>query len=212
MHHSACNGKHCVFSGQTAGELHEWLESHGVDTRCYGKDTSKTVGELLEEQAKNESLLNVVDGRAMRTVKVLSLHITNGNGQVLFEDEQILPDGRSRRRNVQVSEKLMGDESWQSGVDRAVREELGTVLPEGYQVTVDTDTYRQLVEFATSMSYPGLLTKYVCHRVKATVTGLPQTRFETCEPRPKLGGRLVTRWVWRNPEEVEEQHALRNAE
>eukprot|EP00983_Pelagomonas_calceolata_P021873 686249-Pelagomonas_calceolata.AAC.1 len=41
---------------------------------------------------------------------------------------------------------------------------------------------------------------------------LPQTRFETCEPRPKLGGRLVTRWVWRNPEEVEEQHALRNAE
>ncbi|KAF5843803.1 hypothetical protein DUNSADRAFT_5040 [Dunaliella salina] len=82
MHHSACNGKHCVFAGHTAGELHEWLESHGVDTRSYGKDTSKTVAELLEEQAKNESLLNVVDGRAMRTVKVLSLHITNGNGQV----------------------------------------------------------------------------------------------------------------------------------
>jgi len=35
---------------------------------------------------------------------------------------------------LQVSEKLMGDECWRSGVDRAVREELGTVLPEGYQV------------------------------------------------------------------------------
>jgi hypothetical protein len=28
----------------------------------------------------------------------------------------------------------MGDESWLTGVDRAVKEELGTVLPEGYQV------------------------------------------------------------------------------
>jgi hypothetical protein len=27
------------------------------------------------------------------------------------------------------------------------------------QVSVDNNTYRQLVEFATSMSYPGLLTK-----------------------------------------------------
>lgn len=35
---------------------------------------------------------------------------------------------------MQVSEKLMGDESWRSGVDRAVKEELGTVLPEDYQV------------------------------------------------------------------------------
>jgi hypothetical protein len=37
--------------------------------------------------------------------------------------------------------------------------------------------------------------QYVCHRVNATVTGLPQGQFETCEARPKLGGRLVTRWV-----------------
>ena len=35
---------------------------------------------------------------------------------------------------MQVSEKLMGDEPWRNGVDRAVKEELGTVLPDSYQV------------------------------------------------------------------------------
>jgi hypothetical protein len=30
----------------------------------------------------------------------------------------------------------MGDECWRKGVDRAVQEELGTALPEGYQVVV----------------------------------------------------------------------------
>lgn len=36
--------------------------------------------------------------------------------QVLFEDEQILPDGRSRRRNVTVSEKLIGGPGCCTGV------------------------------------------------------------------------------------------------
>eukprot|EP00967_Tisochrysis_lutea_P024891 scaffold28590_cov18-Tisochrysis_lutea.AAC.2 len=127
MHHSACNGKHCVFSGQTAGELHEWLVSATMCAHAAGGNgigvfqvqfaakapriaaSANPAFFLLHQctriswsrhkvlweghledcgraarrggQAKNESLLNVVDGRAMRTVKVLSLHITNGNGQ-----------------------------------------------------------------------------------------------------------------------------------
>ena len=54
--------------------------------------------------------------------------------QILFEEEQILPDGRSRRRNVALSEKLIGDEDWQDAVLRAVQEELGSILPSGYEV------------------------------------------------------------------------------
>ena len=54
--------------------------------------------------------------------------------QVLFEEEQILPDGRSRKRNVALSEKLIGGEDWRQAVDRAVQEELGSILPMGYKV------------------------------------------------------------------------------
>lgn len=55
------------------------------------------------QQSRSESVLDIVDGKAQRIVRVLSMYIKNGQGQVLFEDEQVLPDGRSRRRNITVS-------------------------------------------------------------------------------------------------------------
>lgn len=62
------------------------------------------------QHCRQESTLTVRGGRALRTVQVLSLHILNEHdGTILFEDEQILPDGRSRRRHVAVSEKLIGE-------------------------------------------------------------------------------------------------------
>ena len=63
-----------------------------------------------------------------------SLTVTLSTIQVLFEEEQILPDGRSRKRNVALSEKLIGGEDWRHAVDRAVQEELGSILPNGYKV------------------------------------------------------------------------------
>lgn len=60
--------------------------------------------------------------------------------QVLFEQEQILPDGRSRIRNVALSEKLVGDEPWQEAVSRAIQEELGTILPSEYEVSAGAGT------------------------------------------------------------------------
>ncbi len=53
---------------------------------------------------------------------------------MLFEDEQVLPDGRSRRRNVAVSEKMVCGEPWLAALHRAVKEELSSALPPNYQV------------------------------------------------------------------------------
>mmetsp|Transcript_4506 Transcript_4506/g.7626 ORF Transcript_4506/g.7626 Transcript_4506/m.7626 type:complete len:279 (+) Transcript_4506:141-977(+) len=185
------------FAGHQLHQLQEWLECHGVDTKCYGSGSAKTVEDLLEEQFRKESVLTVCDqGRALRTVKVLSLHILNDQGKVLFEDEQILPDGRSRRRHVAVSEKLIGNECWRSAVDRAVHEELAMALPASYQVQVLDDTYQHMVEVSSSMSYPGLQTQYIFHRVNARLPGLPMRAFETREERP--GGHLITRWTWKD--------------
>jgi hypothetical protein len=71
----------------------------------------------------------------------------------------VLPDGRCRRRNLPLSEKLIGSESWRQAVDRAVHEEMGSLLSPPYKVKVYDETYRLLTEFSSSMSYPGLLTK-----------------------------------------------------
>ncbi|GAX84350.1 hypothetical protein CEUSTIGMA_g11772.t1 [Chlamydomonas eustigma] len=183
------------FNGTTSHQLQSWLESNGVDTSGYGSGLAKTISELFEETGKRESILDLEGGRALRVVRVLSLYVINEKGQVLFEEEQVLPDGRSRFRNVALSEKLIGDEDWRHAVDRAVKEELGSILPSGYKITVLEDTYKLLTHQSNSMSYPNLTTKYIIHRVSANVTDIPQEPFSTHEPRP--GGRLTTKWVWR---------------
>lgn len=185
----------------SALELQTWLESNGVDTDCYGKGTAKTIEDLLEEERRLESTLDIEDGKALRVVKVLSLWVTNSKGQVLFEEEQVLPDGRSRCRNLALSEKLIGDEEWRSAVERAVHEELGSILPpQPYRITVFDHTYKLLTHKAFSMSYPCLATRYYFHRVSAEVAGLPDGPFETYEARPN--GQLVSKWVWKSREEL----------
>lgn len=189
-----------AFKGNTVQQLQQWLEQHGVDTSCYGTGLSKTVMDLLEESQKNESVLDVEEGRALRIVRVLSLYIINPEGQILFEEEQILPDGRSRCRNVALSEKLVGEEHWRDAIGRAIQEELGTVLPESYEVTINDQSHQVFNLVSTSMSFPNLPTKYIFHRVSANCTGLPDEPFTTYEERPF--GRLVTKWVWRFESEM----------
>ena len=176
-----------------------------MTTACYGQGTAKTIDELLEETNRMESTLSIEDGKALRVVKVLSLWVTNERGQVLFEDEQILPDGRSRCRNLALSEKLIGDEDWKHAVSRAVDEELGSILPPPpHQIALFDDTYKLLTHKSYSMSYPCLQTRYIFHRVSASVQGLPQGSFSTYEARP--GGQLTSKWVWKNKDELPNDH------
>lgn len=49
--------------------------------------------------------------------------------QVLQEEYQILPNGVTRARGVPLSEKMKAGEAWSDAVLRAVKEELGSVLP-----------------------------------------------------------------------------------
>jgi hypothetical protein len=75
--------------------------------------------------------------------------------QILHEAEQIFPDGRRRRRNIPLSEKLLPGESAYDAAARGITEELGD-MAQG--VTLG----RQLPatsKVAKSESYPGLQCK-----------------------------------------------------
>ena len=63
------------------------------------------------------------------------------------------------------------------------------------QVEIDDATYRLETETKESQSYPGVSSQYTCHRVAATVEGLPSSDFMTTERR--ADGTLRHRWVWR---------------
>jgi len=55
--------------------------------------------------------------------------------QVLQEEFQVMPNGTKRARDVPVAEKMKGGEAWKDAAIRAVKEELGSVLPVAPQVT-----------------------------------------------------------------------------
>lgn len=189
--------KQVAFEGTTAQDLSSWLEGNGVDVSLYGRGTSKTVEELLHEVRRGESVLQLSpDGMPLRIVRVLSLLIRNSRGEVLIEEQQIRPNGSVRSRGLPLSEKLVGMEDWRSAIHRAVREELGSILPENPQITVNDGSYRQTVESSVSVSYPQLRCQYQCHRVEVQVEGLPTAgKFVTLEKCKN--GVLQLHWAWK---------------
>lgn len=182
------------FRGSSKPDLLAWLAQTGIDTSCYGTGASKSVDLLWEEVQEGETVLTVCDGRPLRFVSVVNVIISNNRGQTLVESQQVLPSGTVRPRNKPLSEKLLPGERWQDGVVRGVVEELGSVLPRKPEVTLDENSYEEVVEEKESQSYPGLYSKYVCHRVQAKVVGLPEDNFTTQEERGD--GQLTHVWEW----------------
>eukprot|EP00201_Polytomella_parva_P020306 CAMPEP_0175047536 /NCGR_PEP_ID=MMETSP0052_2-20121109/5656_1 /TAXON_ID=51329 ORGANISM="Polytomella parva, Strain SAG 63-3" /NCGR_SAMPLE_ID=MMETSP0052_2 /ASSEMBLY_ACC=CAM_ASM_000194 /LENGTH=311 /DNA_ID=CAMNT_0016311435 /DNA_START=211 /DNA_END=1146 /DNA_ORIENTATION=+ len=123
---------------------------------------------------ESPSPLQAVPLPTLRLVNVLSLLVVDQKGNVLIEQEQILPDGRRRRRHIPLSEKMIGDETWQEAARRAVREELGSVLPEEgqYEIRLFPETYNVRTERSASKSYPGLVSEYRIHQVVITIPGI----------------------------------------
>ena len=186
------------FNGETVENLKDWLQERGINTQLFGTvNGSKTLQCLLHEVVEGESVLQTTeDGTPLRMVSIISVNIKNKQGQSLYETRQRLPGGGVRERNLLLSEKLLPNESWKAATKRGIKEELGSILPENPDIYVLDDTYSKSTERSTSSSYPGLCTEYVCHKVEARVSGLPETDFTTEENRPD--GILLSSWAWRN--------------
>lgn len=184
------------FKGSTEDELRAYLTAHGVDTTAWGAQaSSKSLKCLLNEILLGETYLHCVDGEPLRRVSIISVNIKNKQGLSLYEAEQRLPNGATRRRNMPLAEKILPDESWWAASQRGIKEELGSVLNAESRIEVLGDTLEVSTETRTSGSYPGLKTEYRCHKVEARVTGLPEGNFETSETR--RDGVLLSSWQWR---------------
>lgn len=84
---------------------------------------------------------------------------------------------------------------------RAVKEELGSALTSPASVStiaVLEDSYCSSERVEEAHSYPGIQCLYRVHHAAVRIDDLPADDFDTWEPRE--GGRLVTRWQWRDVE------------
>lgn len=185
-----------AFSGKTLDDLSAWLNSVGIPTDSYGVGASKPLDLLLNEVEEGESVLTVDDkGSPLRLVGVMNVIIKNNKQQTLYEARQVLPTGSTRTRNLPLAEKLLPNERWQDAAVRAVREELGPILGDAPRIDIKHETYKESIEYKESQSYPGLLSRYTCHRVEASVEGLPEEDFNTTEERSD--GTLIHCWEWK---------------
>lgn len=179
----------------SADQLETWLAQHAIDVSAYGKGQAKTVAQLWQEVEEGECFFTIPGSNVTRCVDVALVYIKNSNNKVLQEEYQIMPNGVKRARDVPLAEKIKDGETWQAAVVRAVKEELGSVLPLNPQVTIDESSHTKLEDVAVSRSYPGLQSKYTVHKVQVQVAGLPSAdRFVTTEEKPD--GVMENHWLW----------------
>jgi len=173
-------------------ELEEWLVDSQVDTTFWAEGNAKSLENLWEEYASGE--VEFMEDPPRRIVDVVQIYICRGR-QVLIEAEQELENGRRRFRNQPPSEKIKPDETYLQAATRCLQEELGLPL---LAVSFLQDTYTCRKETTDSLSYPGLITEYTFHTVRAKVEGLPDEEFWRENTAVKAGDPVVRHlWVWR---------------
>jgi hypothetical protein len=192
-----------IWRDDSEAELRDLLTSRGVDVSRWGTGNAKTCASLLEEVTSNETTLRLDDtnNTVTRELHVIQVAVRDSrhSDRVLVEASQILPDGRERRREVLLAEKMIAGEQWQDAAVRGIAEELGSILGDVLYARLKEETHSVRTAAHASPSYPGLSTHYTIHRVDADVEGLPTDvdKFETVEPRAG-GTTLVTHWEWRS--------------
>ena len=194
-----------------ASQLKHTLEIHGIDTSMWGKSNAKNLEDLAIEIANNDCNLKFINGALQRFVTVLYILITKGEKKILFEKEQVLPDGRIRKRNIPLAEKITPDEDTENidkAILRAIDEELSFIGSPGTDVTkvsheceiLHNSMQTKIKGPIESHSYPSLKTTYSYHFVQCTVKNLPDGEFQTYEERDD--GYLITKWHWVTMEEA----------
>ncbi|XP_009361277.2 uncharacterized protein LOC103951581 [Pyrus x bretschneideri] len=169
----------------TPQSLSEWLKPRLLSDSLASwgvKPGTKNVHNLWLELSEGESFL-ADSSPPVRTVHVVTVRIIDDKSRVLIEAHQELSDGSVRSRGRPLSEKMKPGEDHESAANRAVMEELGSILNSASSciVKIVPGSYEKRVEERHSMSYPGLPACYVLHSVDAWVEGLPEGEFCTEE-------------------------------
>lgn len=147
---------------------------HGVPVGLYGQGEAKTIAEFFEELQNKEAKLVVVDGKILRTTRVLKIYVLQGD-RILKEKLQRMRDGRTRPRKLEssLSEKLKGDEQFAMVAARLADEEMPPIVDLPVEALAPEEEQKE------SQSYPGLPTLY--QYVRGAVEVPSGRRLETYE-------------------------------
>lgn len=149
-----------IQSINSVNDLMNYLTKFNVDFSSWGTGKSKTINELFDEIVNKDCRLEEHSEYLIRLIEFVGVKIYYRKGEdvwFLKEDRQEFNDGRVRRRNLpsSVAEKMISGESPIVAAIRGIKEELGVEISSS-QLTKKRDINYN----GSSMSYPGLRTKY----------------------------------------------------
>jgi 8-oxo-dGTP pyrophosphatase MutT (NUDIX family) len=174
-------------------QLCHWFANQGIDTSNWGQGNTKTAQDFWHELVVGDSSLQL--DPPLRRVHVAQILIRK-NGRVLIESVQEFGNGRRRFRNQVPSEKMKPGEPFLEAAMRCLKEELG-VSPD--RIKFNESTYNELEVDTDSISYPGLPTQYIFHRMEASVSSLPDDDFWHENTSYSQGDPIKRHfWVWRD--------------
>lgn len=177
----------------TPTQLQTWLQEQGINLSQWGQADAKTIASLWEELQHGDCVLQA--DPPLRISHIAQIIISRGE-KLLIEAEQELGDGRSRSRLIPPSEKMRPGEDIAAAAWRCLQEELNV---EPGEATLHLESYRQRIRELDSLSYPGLRTRYIFHRLNADVPGLPNEDFWRDNQAFSLGDPVRRqRWSWRS--------------
>lgn len=179
-----------TFPDKTSLEI--WLTRNGIDISAWGTGSSKTLTDLWHELNCGEIILH--EYPPLRVVNVVQV-IIRRNDRILVETEQVLRNGRKRRRNQPPAEKFKPGETYQDAAKRCLQEELGI---DARLIKIRPETHRQIKTYSHSFSYPGLPSLYTVNIVEANVQELPLADFWRDNQSFTNGDPVRKhRWGWR---------------
>lgn len=152
-------------SFQSVQDLENYLRYFNIPISSWGTGKAKNLEDLYQELLDNECQI-IQSGESLhRIIEFVGIKVfykdNEGNIYSLKEDRQEFNDGRIRKRNMptSVAEKIKLGESPTVSAIRGLKEELGIVVSSS-KIT----NHQELNYNGSSMSYPGLITKYKGHQ------------------------------------------------
>lgn len=191
----------------TVADLDTLLASHGIDTSKYGRDSAKSLSQLLKEIQEGECFFDVVDGVLIRYVNVLNVAIKRNDGAVLYEESQTFHRTETReeytrkRENMLLAEKMLPGEDAIDATIRALDEELDIHISSELELAaLEVRVVDRRIEKKFSPSYPELLCSYSKVKTEVTAETLPVVipdGYTFTEYFPNGEPRVTATWEWR---------------
>jgi len=162
-----------VANNMSLEEFTEYLRKHNVDIDSFGRGQAKRLADFYQDIVhRKKSYLMERDGKLERNLEIFRITLiaadADGVERMLMVALEIMPDGRTRRRQQKLGGSVQYGETWEEAIRTFFADRFGISKEAQQQVLEIKDNWYK-EERQDSASVPGIPTTYLTHEVRMCV-------------------------------------------